>query len=351
MRNTGEFGTDTFDLTVSSAWPTTLYQADGSTPLADTDGDGTPDTGPIAQGDSMTIVVKIALPAGAAAGNSNTAQVSATPSNSSPIVKTARFQTAIPASFAQTYVLQASWMGPSRAIVGFYRPYQQVTCQTPDQSAWGSVVATAPNGKIVQVWRQSRTNGNGQSVWELYHAVLGGHGNVIRPAARITDLEGAITTGYELDAAVAVAPDGRIGITWRRRLWNSDNGSENNNIYFLMLDGNGATVVAPTNLTNNGGWGTSNTPNVPKFNMPNHRVNSRRPLRTGMDAPALRWQLDLNYDVVHRPRRRWRPGQGPYAVLGQHPRRIAEFDLPGRRHAVPGHGPVDGQPIELWTDR
>ena len=130
VRNTGEFGADTFDLTVSSAWPTTLYQADGSTPLADTDSDGTPDTGPVAQGDSTTIVVKTALPAGAAAGNSNTAQVTATPSNNPAIVKTARFQTAIPASFAQTYVSQASWMEPSRAMVGFYRPYQQITCQT-----------------------------------------------------------------------------------------------------------------------------------------------------------------------------------------------------------------------------
>jgi hypothetical protein len=268
VRNTGEFGADTFDLTVSSAWPTTLFQADGGAPLADTNNNGTPDTGPIAQGNSVTIVVKIALPAGAAAGNSSTAQVSATPSNSSPIAKTARFQTAIPASFAQIYVSQASWVEPSRAMVGFYRPYQQVTCQTPDQSAWGSVLATAPDGKIVQVWRQSRTNGNGQSVWELYHAMLGGHGNVIRPAARIADLSDATTTAYDLDPAVATAPDGRIGITWRRRLQNSSNGTENNNIYFLMLDGNGATVVPPTNLTNNEGWGNSSTPNVPQFYTP-----------------------------------------------------------------------------------
>ena len=268
VRNTGEFGADTFDLTVISAWPTTLFMADGSTPLIDTDRDGMPDTGRVDQGSSTTIVVKIALPAGAAAGDSSTAQVIAIPSNNPAIVETARFQTAIPVSFAQTYVSQASWMEPSRAMVGFYRPYQQVTCQTPDQSAWGSVVATATDGKIVQVWRQSRTNDNGQSVWELYHAVLGGGGNVIRPAARITDLSGATTTAYELDPAVATAPDGRIGITWRRRLQNNSNGTENNNIYFLMLDGNGATDVPPTNLTNNEGWGTYGTPNVPTFNLP-----------------------------------------------------------------------------------
>ena len=38
------------------------------TPLADTDGDGTPDTGPVAPGASYTIVVKAAIPATAAPG-------------------------------------------------------------------------------------------------------------------------------------------------------------------------------------------------------------------------------------------------------------------------------------------
>jgi hypothetical protein len=268
VRNTGEFGTDTFDLTVNSTWPTTLYQADGSTPLADTDADGTPDTGPLAQGDSTTIVVKIVPPAGAAAGNSSTAQVSATPSNNPAIVKTARFQTAIPATFAQIYALQSGWQQPSRPKVGFYRPSQQITCETADQRGWGSAVVTAPDGSIVQVGRQGRRLSNDEWVWELYHSVLDHRCNVIRSATRITDLEGAVTTAYDLSPAIAVAPDGRIGITWRRRLWNSDNGTENNNIYFLMLDSNGATVVPPKNLTNNESWGTYDAPNTPIFDLP-----------------------------------------------------------------------------------
>ena len=183
-------------------------------------------------------------------------------------MKTARYQTAIPAAFAQTYVSQASWMDPSRAMLGFYRPNQQTTRQNPDQSGFSSVVTTAPDGSIVQVWRQSRTNGNGQNVWELYYAVLDRRGNVVRPAARLTDLSAATTTAYELNPGVAVAPDGRIGVTWRRRLWDSSNGTENNNIYFLMLDNNGATVTPPTNLTNNNAWGTSGAPNVPVFDLP-----------------------------------------------------------------------------------
>lgn len=40
----------------------TFYRADGVTPLADTNGDGIVDTGPLPSGSSMTIVVKAALP-------------------------------------------------------------------------------------------------------------------------------------------------------------------------------------------------------------------------------------------------------------------------------------------------
>ena len=88
VRNTGEFGTDTYDLNAASSWPTTLYQADGSTPLTDTDGDGTPDTGPVGQGGSKTIVVKTALPAGTSVGASNEAQVMATSSLNPTKMKT-----------------------------------------------------------------------------------------------------------------------------------------------------------------------------------------------------------------------------------------------------------------------
>ena len=59
---------DTFEITVgASTFPAgttfALYKADGVTPLADTDGDGTPDTGPVAAGASYTVVLKAQIPA------------------------------------------------------------------------------------------------------------------------------------------------------------------------------------------------------------------------------------------------------------------------------------------------
>jgi uncharacterized repeat protein (TIGR01451 family) len=65
--------TETFDITFGgSTFPAgttfALYKADGTTPLADTDGNATVDSGPLAPGASFTIVLKAQIPATAAPG-------------------------------------------------------------------------------------------------------------------------------------------------------------------------------------------------------------------------------------------------------------------------------------------
>lgn len=69
ITNTGN-GTDSFDITLgTSTFPagTTfmLYRADGVTPLVDSNGNGMPDTGPLASGASVTVVLKATLTASA----------------------------------------------------------------------------------------------------------------------------------------------------------------------------------------------------------------------------------------------------------------------------------------------
>ena len=69
-------GPDSFDITVFSATTTPfpagttfqLFQADGLTPLQDANGNGIPDTGPMAAGATMNIVVKAVLPPGSTGG-------------------------------------------------------------------------------------------------------------------------------------------------------------------------------------------------------------------------------------------------------------------------------------------
>ena len=68
IHNNGN-GTDSFDiaLTGQASWPAgttfALFQADQATSLIDTNGNGTPDTGPVAPGGAVAVYVKVTLPA------------------------------------------------------------------------------------------------------------------------------------------------------------------------------------------------------------------------------------------------------------------------------------------------
>jgi len=67
--------------TIPGSWTTIFYQADGITPLADTDFDGTPDVGPLAPGASIDIVVRLLIPGSQASGGPFDAVVRATSAN------------------------------------------------------------------------------------------------------------------------------------------------------------------------------------------------------------------------------------------------------------------------------
>lgn len=89
-------GIDTFDITFgSSTFPAgttfTLYQADGVTPLVDSNGNGVPDTGPLASAATYNVVLKAALPAGASGGPysvQKTAASKADPTRTSTVTDT-----------------------------------------------------------------------------------------------------------------------------------------------------------------------------------------------------------------------------------------------------------------------
>ena len=251
VRNTGELGVDTFDLYTESPWPTTLYHADGVTPLTDTDGDGQPDTGPVDQGSSKSIVVRTQLPAGAAVGAGSAAQVTAMSSRNPTKQKGARFQAAIPAPFA------ASYSQSGQTTLGYYRPGQQTIRRTgaDNSSGYDTAAATLPDGRIVQVWAQGRNlPNNGPWVNELHYALTDNKGNVLRAAARLTDLSGADSSAYDYSPSVAVSPDGRIGVTWYRGRYRNNYAEYNYNIHFLVLDAAGNLLVQPANVTNNDIW-------------------------------------------------------------------------------------------------
>lgn len=279
VRNTGEFGSDTYDLTSSSTWPVSLYAADGSTPLTDTDSDGVVDTGSLAQGSTFTVTVKVQTPSGANVGNANTATITARSSLDTTKQKASTVQTAVPANFAQVYRDNAD----DAMSLYLVQPVGQTVKKATSDNYLGDGMAVAemPNGNLVYAWHKWRSLGS-VVVREIEYTLLDHLGNITRAVTKLTDHSGATMTTYDYYPAVAVAPNGRIGVLWYRYLYNSSTSQNNYNIYFAVLDAAGNVVVAPINLTNNTAWGTWSDLNVPRFYSP-------RIAATGDNRFVLAW--------------------------------------------------------------
>ncbi len=84
VTNLNSYTADTADISYTSTipgWTVSLFKADGITPLPDTDTDGIPDTGVLTALNSTDIVVQIAVPAYANAGDVDMVTLSARSSN------------------------------------------------------------------------------------------------------------------------------------------------------------------------------------------------------------------------------------------------------------------------------
>lgn len=283
IRNTGELGADTYDLTTSSAWPVSLYAADGTTPLTDSDGDGHLDTGPVAQGNTCNIIVKVQTPVIAAVGANNSATITARSSRNTGKKQTITLQTAVPAPFAQVYQDGADG---AMSLYLAQPAGQAVRKATADRHSGSNMAVTeTPNGNFIYVWSKSRCLDAtcSTNVEEIEYALLDRHGQVVRPWSRLTNHSGASLNTYDFSPAVAVAPDGRIGMLWTRQLWDSANSRINFNIYFAVLDAAGNLLFGPTNLTNIITWGTWDELYVPRFSSP-------RIAATGDNRFLLAWE-------------------------------------------------------------
>jgi len=268
LYNIGGLGSDTYDLTLSTVWPVTLYAANGSTLLTDTDSDGAVDTGSISQGSSVVITAKVAIPIGAIVGDANTATITATSSLDVSVSKTATLQAAVPAPFAQTYIDETDGAMSLELI----QPDIQVVKKASADGYYGDgmAVTAAPNGNFVYVWSKGRCLDILCSIYinEIEYTLLDHSGNTVRAVGKLTDHSGATIYTDDFPSSVAVAPNGTIGIIWARYLYNSSTLQLNYNIYFATLDGAGNLTSGPTNLTNNDVWGMHADSDIPRFESP-----------------------------------------------------------------------------------
>jgi len=254
IRNTGELGTDTYDLTVTSSWPVSLLATDGTTLLTDTDGDGVVDTGPLAERSFTTVTVMIQTPPEAGIGDYTIVSVKVQSSLNPRKQKTATLRAAIAAPFAQVF------RDGSDVNLYLVKPTGQALKRV---ASFISDVAMAetPDGNFVCAWNTSRGSRPGLGTASIEYAVFDPYGNLTRPVSNLTDHSGATVDTYDFSLAVAVAPNGQIGVLWQRLLYDRSSGQYNYNVYFAILDPVGNVVVPPTNLTNNAGWGL----NAPQF--------------------------------------------------------------------------------------
>lgn len=253
IRNMGDLGPDTFNLTSSSGWPITLYASDGVTPISN--------TGSVAQAGVYMAIAKIAVPSTATMGANATAVVTATSTLDPTKQKATTLQVAIPTRFAQAYTDTSAG-----TYLYLAQPESEVAYQLVNSAKSNLALSEARAGQLVYAWNNFRCASGSPCiayVREIEYEILDRSGSVIRPANKLVDHSGVTTDTYDYNPVLAVAPNGAIGIAWYRYLYNRASSEYNYNIYFALLNPAGDLVYGPANLTNNGLWGNSSSLDIP----------------------------------------------------------------------------------------
>ena len=141
-----------------------------------------------------------------------------------------------------------------------------------DNWHWGYDLAVTElyDGNIVYAWRKGRRVSSDPYVYvtEIEYTILSPTGEILQPVTRLTDHSDATVSTYDYAPALAVSPNGRIGILWYRYRYDGSNGESNYNIHFVTLDEDGDVVSASQNITDNNTWGRWDDLHVPRMYHP-----------------------------------------------------------------------------------
>jgi hypothetical protein len=275
VQNIGETGPDTYNLTAASSNPgwSLTFRAQGCVALLlDNNQDGKVDTGSIAQAVSTEVCVDIRPSTSAKVGDFSVISLTATSTAAPGKSMTTKIQVAIPAPFAQAYA-------DSQAGAGMY--LEQVWKNGTSLSKVSSFftgntlsLASHPKGNYIYAWEK-----NGNKVVDnhtvnfsnIEYVMLSPHGRLIQPITAITDNGSIATSQLVVNArypALAVAPDGQIGILWAQYKLDLSNLKSNSNVFFAILNSTGQVILSPINLTNNNAWHSPGDYDIPLFSSP-----------------------------------------------------------------------------------
>lgn len=288
IKNAGDAPTDTYELDLNSNWPAALFGPDGSTTLTDTNGSGGIDTDVVLQGESFTITARVDTPSDAVIADANSALLMVRSTISPSLAYTADMRSAVPAPFAQTLYQQ-----PNRSInLLMSQPNASWRSQTsPDN--WYEVTTRYPDMALAEttsgyfnLWTNLRYI---SPTWraELEFLFTDKPGQPVTGISKLTNHD--LVTMETLDAmpAVAIAPNGNIGVSWYRTTRQIDD-SRLYNVYLAILDPTGQPITDTINLTNNSHW---RDPLQPEFDVPS--FGSPRIAATGDDHFFVAWESSI----------------------------------------------------------
>lgn len=260
VKNTGELGSDVYDLMASSnppGWQVLLLDVN-KIALQDTDGDSIPDTGSLSQNEEKQITVRVLAPIWAAPNSTVIVNVEARSSKSISTSKMIELRSAVPAEFALTY---RRGLNVYLDLISSHNQYQAREFEYYAGGTFG--MASANQNNYVGV---SLVSG-GALYTNLEYMLVNGIGLTLFEAPQLlTDNSGAVDI-RDNAPVVVTAPNGNIGIAWVRRLTRVTSDFRTNiNIYLTVLDPSGKIVIMPElNITQNQTWANTEDPDLMEF--------------------------------------------------------------------------------------
>jgi hypothetical protein len=249
IRNTGALGNDTFDLSASGSWPAAFYAADGVTPLVDSGGSPLPDTGPLAPGQTLEVVVKVSLPSGALSDAHDTTTFTATSAANPARHDSSILQTAVPGRFAS--VFKTGWVPGTQMMLNQENNVR--TIAATDTYGYDPMIAELPGGGFLTAWDQGRCLDSGSCsmyVSEIYYSVTNAAGERILGPMKMEDLSTATQETSEYPKALAIAPNGRAALMYTKEVITNQNTYTYTTALFMALidPASGQPITPPISL-------------------------------------------------------------------------------------------------------
>ena len=247
IRNASMLRTDTFDLscTPPTGWQVDYFEANGVTPLQDTNGNSNKDTGTLIPGASKTILVRVRAPRTEAVASYKDLKIRATSSFNSSVWEEATLRAAVPVNFATALYNE----GNSQGFVDLIWKNNEYMPLLIDTFDGGNLAfARKPDKGYVYTWDNQQKPEEGNNKYkEIRFLLLNQFGTIQRGVTDIDDHKDPYENIKDERPSVAAAPNGKIGFSWLRLV------GITKDVFFAVRDASGNAVGSLRSVTGNPG--------------------------------------------------------------------------------------------------